>query len=321
MTIRLPKDLESCPEAAVESGRFASLDDAMAEAARLLLGESERTQRETTTSSDDMKILYERIRDFDLDEPDADLTFAARLAKANGWSQDLAIRIIDEYKRFAFLAMAAGHPVCPSNQVDEAWHLHLTYTRSYWHRFCALLGKPLHHQPTKGGPAELEKLIRWYQQTLASYRRLFGSEPPRDIWPAAHDRFFVGQGHRRVDLNTHWVIPKPRLRRAAAMVMAAGAAGPAAGMTLNPFDFNGPTFILLYLVLLPLAVVSARPTWLLRPPPRTRPDTCRATWPVCRSSAILTVTPTWAPTKMVCWSSTWRAWIPAAFLPDNGTSS
>lgn len=39
MTIHLPKDLESRVEAAVESGYFASVHDAMAEAARLLLRE------------------------------------------------------------------------------------------------------------------------------------------------------------------------------------------------------------------------------------------------------------------------------------------
>lgn len=39
MTIHLPKELESSIEAAVHSGRFASIDDAMAEAVRLLLRE------------------------------------------------------------------------------------------------------------------------------------------------------------------------------------------------------------------------------------------------------------------------------------------
>lgn len=39
MTIILPNDLKSRVEAAVHSGRFASVDDAMAEAARLLLRE------------------------------------------------------------------------------------------------------------------------------------------------------------------------------------------------------------------------------------------------------------------------------------------
>jgi len=37
MTIHLPNDLETSIQAAVQSGRFASVDDAMAEAARLLL--------------------------------------------------------------------------------------------------------------------------------------------------------------------------------------------------------------------------------------------------------------------------------------------
>lgn len=47
MTIRLPKDLESRVEAAVESGRFASVDEAMVEAARLLLREIEGTKPAT----------------------------------------------------------------------------------------------------------------------------------------------------------------------------------------------------------------------------------------------------------------------------------
>jgi Arc/MetJ-type ribon-helix-helix transcriptional regulator len=37
MTIHLPNDLEASIQAAVQSGRFTSVDDAMAEAARLLL--------------------------------------------------------------------------------------------------------------------------------------------------------------------------------------------------------------------------------------------------------------------------------------------
>ncbi len=42
MTIHLPHDLESSIAAAVHSGQFASVDDAMAEAARLLLREIKR---------------------------------------------------------------------------------------------------------------------------------------------------------------------------------------------------------------------------------------------------------------------------------------
>ena len=44
MTIMLPDELERSIQAAVQSGRFASVDDAMAEAARLLLRELDRGQ-------------------------------------------------------------------------------------------------------------------------------------------------------------------------------------------------------------------------------------------------------------------------------------
>jgi Arc/MetJ-type ribon-helix-helix transcriptional regulator len=44
MTIRLPKDVESSIEAAVHGGYFASVDDAMDQAARLLLKDLEQRQ-------------------------------------------------------------------------------------------------------------------------------------------------------------------------------------------------------------------------------------------------------------------------------------
>jgi Arc/MetJ-type ribon-helix-helix transcriptional regulator len=49
MTIHLPTDLESSIQAAVENGRFSSVDDAMAEAARLLLRTI--TQEQTSTAA------------------------------------------------------------------------------------------------------------------------------------------------------------------------------------------------------------------------------------------------------------------------------
>ena len=53
MTIHLPNDLESSIEAVVHSGRFASVDDAMAEAARLLLREIKRGQVEPKPTASD----------------------------------------------------------------------------------------------------------------------------------------------------------------------------------------------------------------------------------------------------------------------------
>src|SRR5688572_28429037 len=128
--------------------------------------------------------LLQRLEKFSLDSADASFPFSSRLAKENRWPLAYSHRVIAEYKRFAFLAVAAGHPVSPSEAVDEAWHLHLTYTQSYWKEFCPqVLQMPLHHQPTKGGSAEKEKFEDWYARTLQSYRIFFG-EPPADIWPS-----------------------------------------------------------------------------------------------------------------------------------------
>src|SRR5437764_7950218 len=119
--------------------------------------------------------LYQRINDFSFDPPGTRRSFGRRLAEENGWDAAFARRVLDEYKKFAFLAVVAGHPVAPSDAVDQAWHLHLLYTRSYWEHFCPeVLGRPLHHGPSRGDPAERRSFHDWYAQTLASYERFFG---------------------------------------------------------------------------------------------------------------------------------------------------
>lgn len=102
--------------------------------------------------------LLERLDAFEIDDADSRFRFSDRLARENGWSAEFCRRVIEEYKCFAFLAVAAGHPVTPSDQVDLVWRLHLLYTRSYRQDFCeGVLRKPLHHGPTRGGNSEREK--------------------------------------------------------------------------------------------------------------------------------------------------------------------
>ena len=64
--------------------------------------------------------LLLRLDAFELDEPGVAFPFSARLAHENGWSRGFARRVIAEYKRFVWLALRAGHPVTPSEEVDEA---------------------------------------------------------------------------------------------------------------------------------------------------------------------------------------------------------
>ncbi len=59
--------------------------------------------------------LWHRLDAFEFDEVDAELAFSDRLARDNGWTADYAGRVIDEYKRFCYLALRAGHEVTPSD--------------------------------------------------------------------------------------------------------------------------------------------------------------------------------------------------------------
>lgn len=151
---------------------------------------------------------WDRLTAYEFDDPEYHLTFTSRLARENGWSEDFASRVIEEYRRFCFLAIHAGHPVTPSDAVDQVWHLHLSYSRDYWERFCPeILQKPLHHGPTQGGEEEGEKYREWYEKTLESYARFFG-EPPRTIWPLCEERFARADQFIRVNRGEVYIVDR-----------------------------------------------------------------------------------------------------------------
>ncbi|HEU5149374.1 MAG TPA: hypothetical protein VFU19_02685, partial [Iamia sp.] len=166
------------------------------------------------------RVMVERLLGFEVDEdPEVPLGFRDRLARENGWSPAHAGRVYDEYRRFLVLAATGTEPVTPSDEVDQAWHLHLTYTRSYWDRLCGeVLGRPLHHGPTTGTHDDGTRYRRQYQTTLDRYRAVFGAEPPADVWPSVGERFRDPARWRRVDTRAHLVVRR-------APLVAAGAAG------------------------------------------------------------------------------------------------
>ncbi len=200
--------------------------------------------------SKDQRDLWDRLRAFDIDaddgggdasaaaaggalstprEPKAappSFPFRARLARENGWRPSYAARVVEEYRRFLYLAAVSGHSVTPSEAVDQAWHLHLCYTRSYWDRLCRdVLGFRLHHGPTRGGRAEAAHYDAQYRATLASYQRVFGAPPPDEIWPPTNRRFGRDLRWRRVWTADAWVLPKRPLLVTLAVGIALGLIG------------------------------------------------------------------------------------------------
>lgn len=128
--------------------------------------------------------LWERIEKFNLDDPHSNFPFSKKLAKENNWSASFTAGAIEEYKKFIYLCCISPAGASPSDIVDEVWHMHLTYTTSYWIDFCRnTLQKDIHHHPSKGGSAENEKHKNWYADTLVLYETTFGIKPPPNIWP------------------------------------------------------------------------------------------------------------------------------------------
>lgn len=206
--------------------------------------------------------LWRRIEAHRFDDPSARLTFTGRLARENGWTIGRACRVVKEYRRFCFLATVAGHAVTPSEDVDQAWHLHLLYTRDYWETFCGeVLRTPLHHGPTRGGEREAARYDGQYRATLATYEHTFDETPPHDIWPDVEQRFGSDLACRRVNVARNWVIPKPRwLRhRQRPRIAVAAVAMPVplimAGF-VNPLDLRGGDFLWLFGVLAMGAVAA-----------------------------------------------------------------
>lgn len=151
--------------------------------------------------------LWQKIRLFPLD--DGALPFSGRLALENGWEAMYTQRAMMEYKRFIFLICHTGQICCPSEEVDQVWHMHLLYTRSYWIDFCQnTLGKDIHHGPTKGDGTERLKHEDMYRETLALYRQVFEKEPPTDIWPPVEARFQPVQ-YIRLPKQKYFIIKKP----------------------------------------------------------------------------------------------------------------
>ncbi len=154
--------------------------------------------------------LWERICGLKIGPDVAALPFSARLARENGWSKDYARQVITEYQRFVYLVVVSNQELTPSDQVDQAWHLHMSYTHSYWHALCRdILGRELHHLPTRGGEDEQTRYRTQYAKTLLIYADEFGARPPDTLWPPVRKRFDKVEDFARINRASSWVIRRP----------------------------------------------------------------------------------------------------------------
>lgn len=89
MTIHLPGELESGIQAAVLTGRFASVDDAMAQAVRLLLRDLEQKQSPAEASGKNSDPILGLMRD-DVELMDEIVADAYRHRREEQW-RDISV--------------------------------------------------------------------------------------------------------------------------------------------------------------------------------------------------------------------------------------
>ena len=100
--------------------------------------------------------LWQRIDSFTLDDAAASYPFSARLARENGWSRGYALRVVEEYKRFVFLAMVAGAFQAQDGLAAPHWLL-ITYVVYTWGELC--LSPVGLSMVTKLAPEHLQSLM------------------------------------------------------------------------------------------------------------------------------------------------------------------
>lgn len=126
--------------------------------------------------------LWNRINDFQFDEKSARFPFSLKVAKEYNWDIQFTAEAILEYKKYAFLSCILKN-TSPPVIIDKVWHIHLLYTKQYWHVWCKdILQKELHHNPASGGILEKQELMKASEDTKSKYQECFGIKPLKKYW-------------------------------------------------------------------------------------------------------------------------------------------
>jgi hypothetical protein len=124
------------------------------------------------------------LKDFQVSSNGDNDIFWQKLTEENSWSLAFSKSAFEEYKKFIYLAKVCRCKVTPSKIVDKVWHLHMTFTKSYWSELCQeVLQMELHHIPSSQGKDAKLSDNECYEKTKELYNQEFGYAPPSLYWP------------------------------------------------------------------------------------------------------------------------------------------
>jgi hypothetical protein len=109
--------------------------------------------------------------------------FADKISRKHNCSTSYAIKAVNEYKKFLYLAVISDFHVTPSQAIDKVWHEHILFTQAYG-IFCKdIIEYNLNHHPELIPLDEqTERYHAQYLSTIELYIQEFGKLPPANIW-------------------------------------------------------------------------------------------------------------------------------------------
>lgn len=120
--------------------------------------------------------LWAKVENFSFEKNSDEYGFTTRLATEQSWTIAFTEAAILEYKKFMYLVAVGQKMLSPSVIVDEVWHLHLLFSKSY-KKFTALLGKEIEHTPSLHNERESSIYAQAFAETKTAYQAEFGEMP------------------------------------------------------------------------------------------------------------------------------------------------
>ena len=126
--------------------------------------------------------LWHRLEGYSFHERPLTRSLVDRLVEETGHSVDVCYTLVEEYRRFMYLAGSSSENLSPSPIVDMVWRMHTEDKRAYFEDFCPrILGRTIYRPEGEGAALPFQDDPD-YLRTLELYALEFG-RPQVQYWP------------------------------------------------------------------------------------------------------------------------------------------
>lgn len=136
--------------------------------------------------------IWKQLENFTFNASNQLENYTKKLAQRAKWTTPFTNEVIEEYKKFLFLAATEKCILVPPPPVDLAWKMHIEYFPLSWKNICSqILGIKLKraNPPKENDDDPPFPRTVYYNQTLKIYSRVFHTWPSATLWPTSEEWF------------------------------------------------------------------------------------------------------------------------------------